>query len=98
MGKEKKRTIKFLRNAEKHDTGKKKMGRKKPKKDENSMELTGVEVEKVLSVKGLKGVEEGDEEGNEEGYGGMLDDGSDSDSGSEEEEEEEEPAKKKGSK
>ena len=58
MGKEKKRTIKFLRNVEKNGTGKKKMGRKTPKKDDNAMEFSEIEVEKVLSVKGLRAREE----------------------------------------
>lgn len=59
----KKRTIKFLRQAEKSDTGKKKMGRKKPKKDkEGEMEDASIEVDKVLSMKSLRAKEEDEEE------------------------------------
>lgn len=86
MGKEKKRTIKFLRNAEKHDTGKKKMGRKKPKKDDNAMEFDEIEVDKVLSVKGLHTNKE------DKNFNHNIEDDS------EEESEEEAPLKKKGSK
>ena len=88
MGKVKKRTIKFLRNAEKNDTGKKKMGRKKPKKDDNAMEFDDIEVDKVLSVKSLRTQE--DEE-----YSNAIENERDSDS---EEELDEAPLKKKGSK
>lgn len=57
--KQKKRTIKFLRNAEKTGT-KKKMGRKKPKR-EGQMEEAAVPMDKMLSVKNLK-AQEGDDD------------------------------------
>jgi hypothetical protein len=90
MGKEKKRTIKFLRNAEKNDTGKKKMGRKKPKKDDNAMEFDEIEVDKVLSVKGLRTQDEDE-------YSNSIENER-SDEEEDSEEEPEAPLKKKGSK
>lgn len=90
MGKEKKRTIKFLRNAEKNDTGKKKMGRKKPKKDDNAMEFETIEVDKVLSMKGLRTREEDE-------YSNSIENESEEDS-EEEPDMDEAPLKKKGSK
>jgi hypothetical protein len=95
MGKVKKRTIQFLRKADKSDTGKKKMGRKKPKKDDVAMELSQIEVDKVLSVKGLRPRED-DEYSNSIENESDDDDNEDDDEEEEEEDDEEAPLKKKG--
>lgn len=91
MGKEKKRTIKFLRNAEKNGTGKKKMGRKRPKKDDNAMEFDNIEVDKVLSMKGVRNQEDDD-------HSNSIENENDEDSSEEEPALTEAPLKKKGSK